>query len=364
MFIRQVFFIISLLLLSFCGKREKITHAEFKELIEAVYASGHILPRNEYKVFSLADGTIIQKFVSEGENVKAAQPLFRVAAEAQDARLQNARAALQVAQNNYSDQSPILRELKIALENAKIKLTNDSINYFRYKNLFENQASTKMDYDKAILNYQTAQNDFLAKKSNYEKVKNELYLNLQNAQSQYVVNVQEESNFLISSRIAGRVYEVYKEQGEAVRRNDVVALVGDDKAVYIKMSVDELDIPKITTGLQVLVKIDIIKDKVFKAKISKIYPRVNSVDQSFRVEAEFTEEIPSKYSGLSVEANIIIQKKNRTLTIPKSVLVNGDSVMLKRKGKTVKVKVKTGLENMDRVEVISGISEKDEIIEN
>ncbi|MCU0444437.1 MAG: efflux RND transporter periplasmic adaptor subunit [Microscillaceae bacterium] len=359
---RGLWVILGLLFLVACGKTEKTARAEYQELIEAVYASGSIIPKNEYKVFSLADGIITQKMVSEGDVIKAGQTLFQIASDAQDARLRNSQENLRLAQSNYQDNSPVLRELKIALENSRIKLKNDSINYFRYKSLYENQASSRADYDRANLTYQTAQNDYIGKRNNYEKVKNDLYINWQNAQSQYVVSAQDEANYLISSRIQGRVFEIYKEQGEVVKRNDVVALLGDDKAVYLKLSVDELDIPKVKIGQEIIVKIDIFKDQVFKAKVSKIYPRLNSADQSFRVDAEFASESPTIYSGLSIEANIIIQKKSRTLTIAKSLIYNGDTVMVKRNGKPEKIKIKKGLETLDRVEILGGISEKDEIM--
>jgi multidrug efflux pump subunit AcrA (membrane-fusion protein) len=359
---RLLGFSLALLFLFSCGKTEKTTRAQYQELVEAVYASGSIVPKNEYKVFSLADGTITQKLVSEGDVVKAGQALFQIAGDAQEARLRNSQENLRLAQSNYQDNSPVLRELKIALENAKIKLKNDSINYFRYKSLYENQASSKADYDRAGLSYQTAQNDYVGRRNNYEKVKNDLYLNWQNAQSQYVINAQDESNYLISSRIQGKVYGIYKEQGEVVKRNDVVALLGDDKSVYLKLSVDELDIPKVKIGQEVLVKIDIFKDQVFKAKVSKIYPRLNAADQSFRIDAEFIGDAPSNYSGLSIEANIIIQKKNKALTLAKSLIFNGDTVIVKRNGKTEKIKIKKGLETLDKVEVLGGISEKDEIV--
>jgi HlyD family secretion protein len=355
-------FLIAFCCLAACGKTEKTARAEYQELIEAVYASGSVIPKNEYKVFSLADGIITQKLVEEGEVVKPGQALFQIASDAQDARLRNSKESLRLAQSNYQDNSPVLRELKIALENSRIKLKNDSVNYFRYKNLYESQASSKADYDRANLNYQVAQNDYAAKRSNYDKVRNDLYLNWQNAQSQYIVNAQDEANYLIISQIQGRVYELYKQQGEVVKRNDVVALVGDDQHVYLKLSVDELDIPKVKIGQEIIVKIDVFKDKIFKAKVSKVFPRLNSADQSFRVDADFVGESPSRFSGLSVEANIIIQKKSRTLTIAKSLIYSGDTVIVKRQGKTQKIKVKKGLETIDRVEVLSGINEKDELM--
>jgi multidrug efflux pump subunit AcrA (membrane-fusion protein) len=119
--------------------------------------------------------------------------------------------------------------------------------------------------------------------------------------------------------------------------------------------VDELDIDKIKKGQEVLVKIDTYPHKIFKARISKTYPMLNQKDQSFRVDAQFTDDVPRVYAGLTVEANIIIQQKEQALTIPKTYLIGQDSVRIEKDGKAQQVKITKGVENFEYVEVLAGV---------
>jgi len=230
------------------------------------------------------------------------------------------------------------------------------VNYMRYKNLYDNKATSQSEYDRALLSYTTSKNDYLARKSNYGKVKNQLYIDMKNAESQYKVNAKDEDNYQLRSFINGMVYEVYKQRGETVRPNDPVALVGDMKELYMKLKVDELDINKVKVGQNVLIKVDVYKDKVFKAHITKIYPKLTKEDQTFRVDAVFDGATPEAYYGLSVEANIIISQKEKALTIPKTSLIGSDSVMVQTDKGFEKIKIQTGAEDLEYVEVVSGLN--------
>jgi multidrug efflux pump subunit AcrA (membrane-fusion protein) len=241
-------------------------------------------------------------------------------------------------------------------------MENDSVNFFRYKNLLDNNATSKAEYDRASLAYQVSKNDYLGRKNNYERIKRQLYVELQNAESLYKASAKEEQNFFVKSLLNGIVYELYKEEGEAVRRNDPVALLGDPNEVYLRLSVDQLDIERIRIGQEVLVKVDVFKDKVFKAKVTRIHKKMNIQDQSFRVDAEFVGEKPSSYYGLTVEANIVIGTKENALTIPKNILSGQDSLYVKTEDGIQKIKIKKGVEDFDHVEVLQGINANTEIV--
>ena len=99
---------------------------------------------------------------------------------------------------------------------------------------------------------------------------------------------------------------------------------------------------------------DAYKDVVFKAKVSKIYPKKDERNQTFLVEALFNKPPEILYPGLSGEANIVISKKANVLTIPIAYLTSDNKV----KTDDGLVFVKTGLQNMDYVEILSGISKE------
>lgn len=346
-----------------CKKADGSTKPEYRALTEAVYASGVIAPRGEYKVFAMADGVITRRVVDEGSIVKAGDVLFRIDNDEQAARMNAARDVYRTAQSNYNLSSPALAEAESALRSSQSKFSTDSVQFARVSDLFASKAMTQSDYDKAKLAFQVSQNDFAAAKQRYERTKRQLYVDLQNAESQFKVSAKQESNALVKSLTDGMVYEAYKQQGEAVRRNDALALIGSDREVYIRLSVDELDIQKIRVGQEVLVKIDVYKDRTFKARVEKIYPMLTKQDQSFRVDAAFTDTLPEKFVGVTAEANIVISRKERTLVIPKSLVLAGDSVLIKNAdGNTTKVKIRKGAENYDVVEVLDGLSDSSQLV--
>src|SRR5690606_17477988 len=58
------------------GSREEIIQPQFKKLTSAVYASGALLPEDEYTVMCAVDGYLYESYVQEGDTVKKGQSLF------------------------------------------------------------------------------------------------------------------------------------------------------------------------------------------------------------------------------------------------------------------------------------------------
>ena len=346
-------------ILASCKKsKENSASPQYMPLTEAVYASGNIYPKNEYKLTANADGFLVKQTAFEGDVVSKNQLIFQLESISQDARLEASSNILRQSEANFSDNSPILDELESQLKNARNKLRNDSINYNRYKELYDRSATTTIEYERAELAFQTSKNDVSARRKAWLRTKNQLYVDLQNSKSNFRVNAREGDNFRIRSFEAGKLYEIYKKQGELVRKGEAVALVGDANAVFAQLAIDESDFVKVQIGQEILIKIDVYKDKVFKAKVSKLYPKLNKADQTFRVDAEFTDEKPNAYYGMTIEANIVVSQNPRVLTIPKNYLVGNDSVWIEEGGEKKKIKITKGVENLDLVEVKSGLNEK------
>lgn len=346
-----------------CNKgKDQATNPQYTSLTEAVYASGNIYPKNEYKLTANADGFLVRQTAFEGDLVTKNQLIFQLESISQDARLEASGNILRQAESNYGENSPVLAELNSQLRNARTKLSNDSVNFNRYKELYDRNATTRIEYERAELAYQTSKNDVIARQKALQKTRSQLYVDLQNSQSNFRVNAREGDNFRIKSFEAGKIYEIYKKQGELVRRGEQIALIGDANEIYAQLAIDESDFVKVKIGQEVLVKIDVYKDKVFKAKVTKVYPKLNKADQTFRVDAEFMEDKPNAYYGMTLEANIIISQNARVLTIPKNYLVGNDSVWIEENGDKKKIRIVKGVENLDLVEVKGGLTEKSLIV--
>lgn len=345
-----------------CNRNGDLIKPELKPITEAVYASGHVVSENEYQVFAQTEGILAEKKVTEGKPVAKDQVLFVLENPQQNARQQFAQEAYEVARRNYQNQGPAMREAKAALEAAKTKLSFDSTNYHRYQNLFQNRATSRAEFEKFQLAYQNSQSEFRAQKSRVANLKNQLYLELQNAGSNLKIAKDESSRSEVKSQIAGVLLKTLKEPGELVRRGEIIAVVGQLSSFYLKLSVDELDVQRVKTGQPALVKIDAYPGRIFKARIAKVYPIVDPRDQSLRVDATLLDPLPGYYSGLALEANIIIRKKEQALVIPRTVVLPGDSVEIKKGGKVQKVKITKGVETLSEVEVLAGLDKNSEVV--
>ena len=83
---------------------------------------------------------------------------------------------------------------------------------------------------------------------------------------------------------------------------------------------------------------------------------MNEKSKSFKVEAVFTKKPEHLYPNLTTEANIVIEVKEKVLTIPRNYLIDNEFVLLDNKEKR---KVVTGLKDYEKVEIISGITAND-----
>jgi HlyD family secretion protein len=288
--------------------------------------------------------------------------LFIIEGGQQSARFQIARENLELAKKNSGHDSPVLQELNTAISAAKTKMQFDSINFFRYENLLNQNATTRAAYDSYKLMYETAKNDYKLQLSRREKIRDQLTTEFENASAQLRIAGEESSRYIVRSDIDGKVFNTTKDKGELIRRNEMIAVVGRDDNFYMQLNIDELDIQRIQKDQRVLVKIDAYPDRVFEGSITKVYPMVNLQQQSLRADAAFKEPLPGAFSGLAVEANIIIRQKSNTLVIPKTALLPGDSVYIKTDDGKQKVKVKTGIETLDEIEIVEGINVQQKLL--
>ena len=346
-----IFFIVSC-----SSKIEKIQPIQ-ETITESVYASGIIKTNKQYQVYPMVNGIIKEMLVTEGSMVKQGDPLMRLSNVTARLNSENARIAL----DNTSQQANAdkINQLKIDIEVAKAKLDNEASLLEKQKNLWNEGIGTRNDLDLRQLSYTNILNAYKAAQLRLSDLEKQILF--QQKQSQKLVEISNTAagDFTIKSDINGKVYSVYKEKGEMVNTQTPIALLGDAKAFYLELQVDEYDITRILIGEKVLLSMDSYKGKVFEAVIRKIDPLMNAQSKSFTVEADFIQPPPSLYPNLTTEANIIIKVKENAITIPRNFLLNDSTVTLANKEKR---KITTGLKDYLKVEIVSGLTTSDQLI--
>lgn len=335
-------------------KQKPVVKPEIRQLTEAVYASGTLVPEKEYRVVAATDGFLENALVKEGDTIKKGQLLFQLSNESQEVQVQAAAQLLKKTLPVAADNSPAVMEVENRLAAARIRLNNDRQQYERYKNLFDQNAISASTYDKYTLQYQTTSKEVAGLQQQLQQQRLSAELQLQQASNQLQIASTSRGNGLIKSFSDGVVYEVLRQTGDMIYPNQPIALVGSGRMIA-KLLVDEDDFQKVKEGQKVLITMDAYPGKTFPATLHRIYPLLNKVEQSFRVDAFFDEELPAKVYGLNIEANIVIKEKIQAMVVPKEAVRKGDTVVLKNGNKLTAVKITRGVEDKQWVQVTDGI---------
>ncbi len=340
-----------------CSKNTDKIHPEKQNLTESVYTSVTIQPDSLYQVHAIVAGILYKNLVEEGDIILKGDALLQIENNTPKLNTENAKLSLELAQENYNGNAAVLRGIKDEIIAANLTYKNDSVNYFRQKNLWNKNIGSKVEYDTKQLNYQLSSNNLQLLQSKYNRTKNELQTTVKQARNNYQSSLINTKDFTIKSTINGKIYALYKEPGEIVATTEPLATIGSATKFIIKMLVDEVDIVKIIKNQKVIISLDAYNGSIFTGKVSKIYPKKDERNQTFTVEALFDEAPKTLYPGLSGEANIIISNKENALTIPKEYLIKDNTV----KTDDGLITITTGLQNMEFIEITSGISENTSI---
>ncbi len=335
-----------------CSHKKDEISPEYRSITESVYTSIIIQPDSLYQVYASVAGILEKNFVEEHNLIVKGNAILQVVNNTPKLNTENTRLFLQQAKENYNGTTSALNSIKDEIITAEIRLKNDSINFIRQRNLWNQKIGSQVEYDSKNLNYELSSNNLQFIKSNYYRTEKQLLTALKQAENNYKSSLINTKDFTVKSRINGKVYALYKEPGEIVSIMEPLAAIGSATNFIVEMLVDEVDIVKITKDQEVIISLDAYNGEIFTGKVSKIYPIKDARNQTFKVEALFDEAPKKLYPGLSGEANIIISKKDSVLTIPKEYLLDFNKV----KTDDGLIEISIGLQNMEFLEVISGIS--------
>ena len=336
-------------------KTEKIKPT-VESISESIYASGILKSKNQYQVFATVNGIIEQVFVTEGDTLKKGMPIVLIANETQ--RLNKENALLASNFSNYNTNKGKLKDAINLIELAKHKVKNDSLLFIRQKNLWQQNIGTQVELEQRELAYLNAKTSYLSSIEKYEELNRQLNFNASQSKNNALISNKLETDFTVRSEIDGMIYNLSKTKGDIVGLQTPIAVVGDAKQFVLEMQVDEYDIIKIKKGLPVLITLDSYKKVVFNALVTKINPLMNERSKTFLVEAEFVTQPDILYPNITFEASIIINTKEQAILIPRNYLLN-DSMVMRPNGE--KIFIKTGLKDYQKIEVLSGLKETDEI---
>ncbi|MGH9530872.1 MAG: efflux RND transporter periplasmic adaptor subunit [Terriglobales bacterium] len=357
----------------------KLAKVEKGDLAKNVVATGKIEPITDVEIKSKASGIVKKLYVDAGDQVKPGQLLAELDKEEIQARVREARAALEAAEANRRAADADMERAKVDSLGPDVPLLLRA--YERAKSMAGEGVVSEAALDDAQKNYELAvnkQNMARAQLTMSKAKVAQAHAQVQQSKANLERAEEEFRNSTLSSPIEGVVLLRSVEVGDAVSSilvlgssATLIMTIGDTREVYVKGKVDEADIGKVYLDQPARIKVESFKDKTFNGKVTKISPMGVEKDNvtTFEVRVSITNPGGELKAAMTANAEILLEEHKGVLIIPEGAILydkdrNASVEVPDAKGEDGKKKVaiKIGISNGAKTEVTEGLKESQEVI--
>ena len=318
---------------------------EVKDIQKTTVITGKIEPRNEITVKPQISGIITELYKEAGDMVQQGEVIAKVKVIPDMGQLSSAEARVRL---------------------ADINLKQAQVDFSREESLYKQKLVSADEFDKIKQTLRQAKEEVVAAQDALDVVRNGV--SKSNASA---------SSTLIRSTITGLILDVPVKVGNTVVLSNTfndgttIATVANVNDLIVRGNIDETEVGRLVEGMPMKITIGALQDLSFEANLEYVSPKAvesNGANQ-FEVKAAVHVIKGGKIrSGYSANAEIVLAKANKGLSIPESAIeFSGDSTfvyIVKGEGekKTYDRRaVTTGLSDGVNIEIKKGITAKDKV---
>lgn len=227
---------------------------------------------------------------------------------------------------------------EVSLNQSKLSMANDSLEYSRIKKLYEQGGVSKSDFDAMELKYNVTR-------------------------SQYQ-NLLE--NTILRSPVSGVITARNYDQGDMYGGSPIY-VVEQITPVKLYVGISEMDYTRVKKNDTVTLTADALPGKTFTGRIARIYPTIDAATHTFTAEVNVANSDrllrPGMYSRVTVNFG-----SNHSIVVPDDCVVKQQgsgvrSVFVLQNDDTVKeIVVTLGRHFGTEYEILSGIAEGDKVV--
>jgi HlyD family secretion protein len=282
----------------------------------------------------------------------------------------------------------MIRYLKedLALKNATHEKENIINNHFQkltnYLNSLAQYKQNLLDVISKINSYHDVVDNYEFDKKNLELSIKQKEIDLEQAKNKLNDLKEDLNDYYIAAPLSGILSKLNIKKGDLVVSNQIIGTIITNQKIA-KISLNEIDAAKVKVGQNAILTFDALPDLKIKGKVIEISP-VGKEEQgvvSYDVKISLEKENKEIKPGMSVNAEIIIDKKENVLLVPNSAIksdrigkyvevVKNYEIERKKLFEPVAISqnliekryIKTGITNDEFTEVLEGLKEGEIII--
>ena len=378
--------------------------ASQRTIVESVPASGQIYPEVEVKISPDIAGEVVELNVAEGDSVKKGQVLARIFADIY--ALQRDQAASQVNQSQAT-----VANSQAALEALRANMTQAQQAYDRNKVLYDDKVISKAELEQFETTLRSSRANFSAAEQNIKSLK----ASVEAAQTGLDRANKDLTRTTLTAPMDGVISSLLVKRGERVAGNNFnvgteMMTVADMSVLEVRVSVGENDIVKVHIGDSADVKVDAYNNRLFKGLVTQIASSAAAASAASNEVTNYEVRIrliPSSYSdlvdpsrprqwpfrpGMNANAEIKTRRVSDVWSVPITAVgarPKGDAkaptgpdaaesndasaapvateqeevvFVVTPEGTVKKVVVQTGIQDINYIQITSGLSEGSEVV--
>lgn len=315
---------------SFGAAPVKVFKVRRQKISEKLHYTGVIQAWKTINITPDVGGKISKIYVEEGDMVKEGKLLAELDTRAIRLQLEQAEAALAVADANYKD----------AQRNME-----------RMERLKGEKAVSDQQYEKVRLAYEASEAQLQQAKAALNLVRHSLDVSLMRAPfSGVVASKNAEVGDVINPMMGG-----------FSPASGVLTLM-DFSWVKIEIDVSPQEIVRIKKGQPALLRVEAYPDRVFRGEIAVINLTADPLSKKFKVEARVNNRDLALRPNTFGEVTLEVSTHEDALVIPQKAVLENRIVFLARENRAERKEVTLSLQNAELVEVLSGVEEGDLVI--
>lgn len=358
--------------------RERITvrvaQVSYGDLSRSFSTTGKVEPMNDFQVHAQAAGQVQGIYVDLGDKVKAGQLLIKMDDKYALANLAHANSTLQAAQLTSGDiqhggTQDERNSFAADLSRAKLQRQQDAASLTSLQQLQQKGAASAAEVAAAEHRVQVDDSNL----GTIEQHSTQRYGQADQARAQAELAdaraavVAAQSGYAtanIRSKIAGTVYYIPVAQYDYVSTGEDLVYVADLSRMHITAYFDEPDIGSLAAGQSVAITWEAKRGATWHGHI--IQPPTIVINYQQRFVGECIITVDDGSGTLDPNANVIVTvttaQNKHVLEVPHSALkqdASGYFVYRVIQNKLVLTRIKTGIINLNEVEITSGLTEGD-----
>jgi len=342
----------------------KVMRVAREPIARSVTVSGTLAAEEQVTVSFKVTGRVEELRVDLGSSVHKGDILARLTPTDFDLRLRQADAALQQARARLGldpggESDTVDVEQTALVRQARATMNESRRQRERVATFVQRGISAKADLEAADAALEIAEGKH---QDALEEVRNRQAV-LAQRRSELDLARQQLDDTVLRSPIDGVVRERLVFAGEYRSAGTPVATVVRQHPLRLQLAVPERLSAAIRVGQRVRVAVEGIQE-VHEGRVTRVSPSIAEGTRTLPIEAEVPNTDGRLRPGTFAKADIVTDD-NQGLMVPQSALVvfaGVEKVLIVRDGKAKEQRVKTGARVGDRVEIIDGVKDGDNVI--